>query len=165
MPEIHSYLQRIDGRRIKIARSRRVQESAPSSPDSNTSNQDFMQFDEEDEYYFDALVGSGDHEEPSSSISNPLSAYAKLRKDAQDELEKLEEEFKSHFDSTNKALERLKTKRHAKRLDKLRIERELIELQSILTSTEAEIASIDAEINSKEDVFNVFVQGNHYYLF
>ena len=120
-----------------------------------------MQYDEEDEYYFDALVGSGNREGPSSSISNPLSAYAKLRKDAQDELENLEEEFKSHFDQTNQALERLKTKKHALRMDKFRIKKELIELQSRLTSTEAEIATIDAEINSKEDVFNVFVQGNH----
>ena len=120
-----------------------------------------MQFDEEDEYYFDALVGSGDrdHEESTTSISNPLSAYAKLRKDAQNELEKLEEEFKDHFDTTKEALENLKTKKNAKSMDKLRMERELIELQSKLARTEAEIATIDAEINSKEDVFNVFVQG------
>ena len=119
-----------------------------------------MQFDEEDDYYFDALVGSGDREE-SPSISNPLSAYAKLRKEAQDELNKLEEEFKSHFDTTKEALESLKSKKNAKSMDKLRIERELIELQSRLTRTEAEIASLDAEIISKEDVFNVFVQGDH----
>ena len=44
-------------------------------------------------------------------------------------------------------------------MDKLRMERELIDLQSKLARMEAEIATIDAEINSKEDVFSVFVQG------
>ena len=116
-----------------------------------------MQFAEEDEEdpYFDALVDarvidtpSDDHEPLTFASINPTprSAYAILRKEAQDDLSKLEQDYKSKFESTKHALDELRTAKISKEKLKSELENELHEIQSKLVKCEAETASIGKSI-------------------
>ena len=87
---------------------------------------------------------SDDHEPLTFASINPTprSAYAILRKEAQDDLSKLEQDFKSKFESTKHALDELRTAKISKEKLKSELENELHEIQTKLVKCEAETASI-----------------------
>ena len=127
-----------DGRRWRIARSRRVtgQSDSEGSDLENDS-------------------GTSEVAVEAATATNDKTAYAILRESARKEIKALENEFQEQFNATASIIEDLKRKRDEKKTEKLRIKGQIKALESSLTRCETEENMLSSTIG----------QVSHRYLF